>query len=250
MSLISDFKDHLKSKYINLPDVYDNIIVFFTQYIFHIFGIIYFNFKHLPFKQAIKLPIWIIARRPSSYKGKVTIDAEKITCGMIQMGHRVSLNYRKGIVFVNKGYVTFKGNCLIGNESFLWTWEKGNIIFGNNLGASSSQFISMRSMEFKENINIGFDCVFMDTDFHAIKYMNKKLKVTGPVVIGSNTWIGAKCIVKKNTHTPNYCIVGANSVLDKFYKYPEHCIISGNPAELKGEKFTWDKFDDLPIDVY
>lgn len=244
-------KSKLREKYPNLPEKYNHWKLFLTQYLIHIFGIIYFNFRYLPFKQAVRLPVWIIWRHPGRFRGKVVIDAPKIKSGMIQIGHRVCLYYKKGISFSSKGgTVIFKGTCLIGNECIIDLWEKGVLIFGDNFGASASMFLCQRHMEFKENVDVGFGCVIMDTDFHAIKYRGKKLPVTGKVIIGSNTWIGAKTVIRKNTQTPDYCIIGGSSTLAKYYNCPGHCIISGSPAEFVAGNFTWDKSDDLPIDVY
>ena len=49
---------------------------------------IYFNFKYLPFKQAIKLPIFLF--NPSLKLGrqsKIIIQNKQISTGMIQLGY-------------------------------------------------------------------------------------------------------------------------------------------------------------------
>lgn len=47
---------------------------------------IYFNFRYLPFKQAIKLPIWINKPHLHAMKGKIIIDAPFVKTGMIHLG--------------------------------------------------------------------------------------------------------------------------------------------------------------------
>lgn len=226
--------------------------LFVSHYLLHIIKVLYFNFKYLPFKQAVKLPIWINYRYPARLKGKVIIEADKVYSGMIQIGQRHAFyHYRKGVSYDNRGgTIIFKGKCLIGNESQLFIGKRGVLTFGDNFGATSTRFLCMKEITFKENVSIGFDTILMDSDFHSIKDLitGKKLKAHGKILIGSNTWIGAKCFIQKNTVTPDYCVIGANSVLKQKYKYPNYSIIAGNPAALFDEKFFFDKFDNSPED--
>lgn len=57
----------------------------------YIFQTVYFNFHHLPFKQAIFLPIILYKPQLVSIKGKIIIDGEAFP-GMIKLGlHGVSI---------------------------------------------------------------------------------------------------------------------------------------------------------------
>ena len=54
-------------------------------------AIIYFNFKMLPFSQAIKLPFDFYYKiRFENLSGKVFLNSDKITRGMIKIGGRGS----------------------------------------------------------------------------------------------------------------------------------------------------------------
>ena len=69
-----------------------------------IFSSIYFNFKYLPFKQAVKLPILLYKPHFLKLKGKVVIDAPKINTGMIRLGfHSVSVYPNSGITLELNG---------------------------------------------------------------------------------------------------------------------------------------------------
>ena len=53
---------------------------------------LYFNFKYLPFNQALKLPILLYKPYFKELKGKVVIDSSNIYFGMIRMGFGVHYN--------------------------------------------------------------------------------------------------------------------------------------------------------------
>ena len=56
---------------------------------------IYFNFKFLPFSQAIKLPILLYRPHFIKLKGEVRIEADHIYPGMIQMGKLINTLFKK-----------------------------------------------------------------------------------------------------------------------------------------------------------
>lgn len=204
-----------------------------------IFPTLYFNFHYLPFKQAIKLPILLY--KPTFYKleGRITIDAHQITFGMARFGFpQVSLYPNAGMAWElhGKGEIVIHGKCKIGNASAISVGKKGKIIFGNNFIASTSlKITSYCSIEFKEDVHIGWENIFMDTDFHKLtKVSGGYSKGYNPIVIGSNNWFGLRCTVLKGTQTPDFCVISGNSVLSrKFDEVPTHSLISGNPAQLK-----------------
>ena len=89
------------------------------RYILHS---VFFNFHYLPFHEAVKLPILLYKPKLLKLKGTIKIKQEdKIGFGMIRLGFpEVSLYPNTGIVFENYGgTVVFKGQCCIGNNSYL-----------------------------------------------------------------------------------------------------------------------------------
>ena len=89
---------------------------------------LYFNFRYLPFKQAIKLPIVLYKPHLLKCKGTIVINPidGKITFGMIRLGFPgVSVYPNNGITWENHGgTIIFKGKCVIGNDSYLSFGEK------------------------------------------------------------------------------------------------------------------------------
>lgn len=226
-------------------------LLFFFKHLPYIFHIIYFNFHYLPFKQAIKFPIILYKPKLLKMKGKIIIKNDTIKPAMIMLGqYGVSLFPNSGIIWENHGGdVIFENKCSIGNASCISVGEKGKIVFGNNFKSTCGlKITSYHSITFGNNVLVGWDNLFMDTDFHQLKSINGELKKSfGKIVIGNNNWFGLGCIIQKNTKTPNNTIIAAKSFLNRDYQFPEYSIIGGIPSKLLKTGYYRDAEDDVII---
>ncbi len=220
------------------------------KYLRSIFYSIYFNIYYLPFSQACKLPILLYKPRLIKMKGKIKIEATEITFGMIQLGfENVSLYPNAGIVYENHGgEIIFKGKAEIGNNSAISIGASGKVLFGEHfLATTTLRLTSYASIEFKSYVLCGWECIFMDTDFHRItKIDGTSLKGFAPIVIGAHNWLGLRTVVMKGTETPDYCVIGANSLLNRKYDLDCYSLIAGNPAEKKSSG-VWRNYRDDKI---
>lgn len=201
---------------------------------------VYFNFKYLPFCQAVKLPIILYKPKLLKMAGEVILDVPRggVKFGMIKLGNiMVSLYPNSGIVYENHGgRIIFKGRCSIGNSSALSVGKKAEVIFGDRFCASTSfRLTSYCGIEFKDKVSCGWDCLFMDTDFHRLTMADGSAspKGYGKIQIGKGCWFGTGTIVQKNTYLPPYCVVAVRSVLNHKYDIPEKSLVAGSPAVLK-----------------
>ncbi len=209
---------------------------------------IYFNFHYLSFRQAIKLPILLYKPRLLKLKGNIQLDVDRIGFGMIKLGfYQVSLYPNAGFTFENHGGTcVFKGKCSIGNASAISIGEKGIVIFGDSFSATAMfRLTSYCRIEFKSNVLVGWDNLFMDTDFHKVTNVNEEgTKSYAPILIGSNNWFALKSVILKGTEVPDYCIIAANSVLNKKYEVLNYSLLAGNPAKLKKKGVYRDRNND------
>lgn len=198
---------------------------------------IYFNFHYLPWKHALKLPILLYKPKLLKCGGTMRIVSEDIRMGMIILGkNTVSIYSNNGVIWECDGEVVFEGKCYIGNASAISISSTGYVHFGEDFYASTSlKIVSYFEVRFGSNVHIGWDCIVTDTDFHKmVSYKDgKSNKGYGCVEIGRGNWLGMKCIILKNTRTPDFCVVSANSVLNKSYwDLPSHSII-GSDAKIR-----------------
>lgn len=215
----------------------------------NILNSIYFNFHYLPFNQAIKLPI--ILYKPHLHKCSGTVKIEgNIKCGMIKLGvNNVPIYPNNGIFFENNGgEIIFKGNCFIGNNSSIVIGKNGKLILGDNFCASTSlKLVSYYNILIKDNVLCGWDCLFMDTDFHQLTLIDKDIenpRSYNSIIIGKNNWFALKCIVMKGTVLSDNNVIAANSLLNKDYSNNSFCLMAGIPAIVKKTGVYRDRFND------
>lgn len=214
---------------------------------------IWFNFHYFPFKQAWKLPIMLYKPRLLKCEGSIEIRSDKIKTGMIALGKNiVSLYPNSGVTIEIKGggRMIFEGKCSVGNNSAISVANKGCLKFGEDFSSSTSLKIACyHSMEFGDHVRVGWDCLFMDTDFHKMtKVAGGYSKGYGPIKIGKNNWIATKCHVMKHTSTPDYCIVSACTKLSGKVDAPEYSIV-GNETSVKVLRTgIWRNVDDQDIE--
>jgi acetyltransferase-like isoleucine patch superfamily enzyme len=217
---------------------------FYQKFILLILAIpktIYFNLKYFPFRDAIKFPV-IVSHRVvlAKTKGKIVIDSP-IKPGLIRIGFggvRIfDRKYSRSVWHVN-GKVTFKGRASLGYGTKLSVF--GELIFGNNFAISAqTQIVCNKKICFGDDVLIGWDCLFMDSDAHFI--LNRDgVVINNPreIIIGDRVWFGARCTVTKGTIIANDVVVATNSCV-----YGKHetsnCIIGGNPTRILKTDITW-----------
>lgn len=208
----------------------------FFKYLKAIPTSLYFNFHYLPFKQAIRFPILVKKSHIYAAKGKIIIDAP-IKFGMIKLGGYGGHMYpNNGIHWTQwGGTIIFKGKCQISNNSFIVQGKGSTLIFGDNFIATTSlRLLCFKYIEFGKNIQCGWDCLIMDSNFHRLYDIKKErfIKAYGPIKIGDNNWFAAHCKVMHSVTTPEHCIFGMGSVVTRGGKYESYCIHGGNPIHI------------------
>lgn len=197
---------------------------------------IIFCLRYLPFKQAIRIPIFLYKPDFQNLKGRVEIAANYIKPGMIRLGFRSTTLFPNcGIMWNVEGRVVFKGSCTIGNDSYILCGKSGNLIFGDNFNATGGfRVASYCKVEFGKNVLVGWGSVILDTDFHPLFdiRLSEYKKAYGDVNIGDGNWFACYCMVLHSVTTPKNCVFGARSFLARSISYSENCLYAGNPAIL------------------
>lgn len=199
---------------------------------------LYFNFKYLPFKQAIKLPILLYKPCYKQTDGKVIIESDKIYFGMIRMGFWVTLQYpNNGIVWENQGgTIVFKGKTKIGNASSISVGKKAYVEFGDDfVNNAGLKLISVRSVVFGKKARLGWEVIVMDTGFHPLVIMEtgKRTKASSPIKIGDYNWFGSRCVILHGVETPERCIFAFGSILTKKITCEPYSLLAGTPPIVK-----------------
>lgn len=111
----------------------------------------------------------------------------------------------------------------------------GVLSIGNNVGISASAFVCSLQISIGNHVKIGGNCVFYDTDFHSLNYLERREKDAGygkcrskPITIEEDVFIGAHSTILKGVTIGKGSIIGAGSVVSK--SVPPGEIWGGNPA--------------------
>ena len=215
---------------------------------------IYFNLHYLPFKQAIRLPILFYKPHFISMKGKIVLDCDNIRTGMVQLGFRTCSVYpNAGLSWENHGgTVVFRGRCVIGNDSFLSFGAKTNVVFGDDFrNIAALKLISYRGIKFGTKTSMGWGSLVMDTNFHPLYDMKRKVykKASGVIEIGDYNWFGAQCKIMHSVKTPERCIFGMNTVVTRNCVMKSYCVMGGEPVRILSENVMRDYEHDQELDV-
>lgn len=240
--IYNNVKKKFKQKIMELIKLF---IIFFYRIIrFKInYKTIYFNFKYLPLKTALKTPILInknVYLRTIS--GSISIE-KNINFGMINIGR-----YAVGIFDEKKsrtiwqvsGKVIFKGNANIGHGSKISVQNDGILEFGNNFTITAeSSIICTKSIKFGDNNLLSWDIQIMDSDLHEIlNDKNEIINTPKAITIGNKVWICSRCLILKGSNIPNNSIIGGQSVVSKKL-YNENSLYTGNPIICVKENVNW-----------
>lgn len=208
---------------------------------------IWFNLKHFPLKQAVKLPVflyWPTVRGKGKY-----ILPDKIKTGMIRLGFpMVSVFSQTGSVLENNGMVIFKGSAIMGGGCGISVGSKGILTFGDKFAnQTGGKIICYHKVTFGYAVRLGWEGLVCDTDFHTMKSEDglTHTKGYGKIEIGDEVWIGSFCRLFKNTTVPSRCTIASGTVIGKAIDCrPYSLIYPGGGLKTKYTGFWRDMFDD------
>lgn len=207
------------------------------------FNTLYFSFKFLPFRQALKIPVFIhkkVLLRDLSGKVFIPCSAHSgdIWIGYGDVGIFDIQNSRT--ILEIKGTIFFEGTAYIGQGSRVSVGRNGVLKIGTNFKITAeSCIICMYKIDIAADVLISWQVQIMDTDFHIIRNGNQKvMNADAPVYIGSKVWLGTRCNILKGANVPSGSIVAACAVVTK--KLPEeNAIYAGQPAILVRRDIYW-----------
>lgn len=116
--------------------------------------------------------------------------------------------------------------------------KDAKIVIGNCVRISSSCLWAKDNIKIGNYVNIGADCILMDSDAHSLDW---GLRMIGgiedisnakcaPIIIEDHVFIGARSIILKGVHIGARSIIAAGSVVSR--DIPSDCMAGGNPCRV------------------
>jgi len=202
----------------------------------------------LPFKQFVKMPIFLYGSKIDMLNGTICIRNDIVTTGMIHLGQRTSgfCGSKNGIFISISGGAIFKGPGYMGNNSVIEIGKNGTITFGRNFGITGAFKIASHSrIKIGDNFSSSWDVGIYDTDFHFMENVetHMKSKLTIPITIGDDCWICQRCLILKGSYLPQRSVLASCSLLNASYKnISPNTIYAGTPARPIKEGWTREEF--------
>lgn len=212
-----------------------------------IFGIpktIFFNFKYLPFKKAIKLPIVLsFYCKIIECKGKIEFECTPkfgmIKIGIGNLGIIDNKNMRTLIELGQLSNIVFKGDARFGAGTKISS--NGKMVFGENFVMTGNSIVICKSeIRFGENCLVSWKVTIMDTDSHRIFVNNIENVLTKPILFGDKVWICSNVMILKGVTIGDETIISAGSTVKKSFS-KNNIIIGGNPGRIIKENISWEK---------
>lgn len=206
---------------------------------------IWFNFRYLPFRQAIVLPV-VLARDVSirrCHRYFLSIEGVlKTGCLRFGFGDR-DHNYDQKCSLSILGKIILKGSGVhaFGPGTCLRIGAKGTLVVGNHFTCSvNNRIYCSHKITIGEDNMWSFDNVIMDTDSHTIlSESGDRINQNREVIFGNHVWLGCRNIVLKGAKVPDGCIVASGSIITKKFKN-ENSIISSNGKVIK-QNIHWNR---------
>lgn len=196
---------------------------------------IFINFKMLPVKQAIKLPILIGKGVKIRNYGKIKINNSRLKFNTVSFGifHIFNSCHNKCSIIDNEGTLIFNGTAIFQSGISIKTFKNGIIEFGNrySLGVDSL-IVAKTRITFGDCVRTSWSVQIFDTDFHYLEnIITNMIKInTLPIHIGNNCWICNNVTISKGVKIGNNTTIASNSVANKSFDAYENIVIGGIPA--------------------
>lgn len=222
--------------------ILDKIIFHWHYSRLNVFKTLLINFKTLPFKQAIKFPIYVYGKLDIYYlQGSIEFENCKIQKGIVKIGaNKEFLNTVKGpslLILLEASKIVFEGPCEISSNALIRTGKNAELRFGKNVFLGSNvKTVCINKILIGEGTRIGFESQLIDSDFH-YTYDTQKREVRPrekAIMIGKYNWIGNRTTINKGTKTGDFTIVASSSILNRNYNDSDSTkpLLAGAPAKI------------------
>lgn len=205
----------------------------------NLFKTLWFNYKMLPLRQAVKLPVFLYGKVAfRNTDGSFIIKADA-TPGMIRIGRKdryvmTSVPYS---IWTIEGSITFHSGFRFYGGSYVFCAKNAELSFmGGGFCGTNTKIICFDRITLNDT-RITWDCQIMDTSYHYLEMTNSPDRfepLTAPVYLGNHVWIGNNTTIAKGAVVPDETIIASHSLVNKdFSDIGPYCLLAGTPASIK-----------------
>jgi len=216
------------------------------QLLFSLPKILFYNFRFLPFRTALKLPLLVHHSVKISLETGAKIHIKNPEFGTIKIGfYEGSLRAGKGrlvnIQLERNAVWIMTGKVTIAKNSYIQIYQNGVLECGEEFRANYGLLIKCHAdIKFGNDTLLGWKCTFMDSDGHFIvNSLGEIVNGDEKIQIGNHNWICSNVTIFKGSSTTNNCVIAYGATIaEKFYE--EGIILGGNyPGKVLRTNISW-----------
>lgn len=184
----------------------------YLEFLLSIPKTVYFNFKSLPLKQALKIPIFVHynTKLINIHKNVVKLGCDSF--GIVRYGFGGTYGIqpigteKNMIEFGNAGQICFNGRARFGKGTTIRVG--GGIEFGNRFSSNRNCFFGCNDcVVFGDDVLLGWNVNIRDSDNHTIFWDGNRELSQKKVTVGNHVWICSCVDVLKGVTIPDDSVV-------------------------------------------
>lgn len=207
---------------------------------------VFFNFRVLPLKQAIKLPFYVDYRVALLKLHKNTI---KINSNLERFSIRIGWYVLDEIKETGNSFfyvapnaeLVFEGNAELACGISIKVCESAKLCIGNNFYCNKNCTIVCReSIKIGNDALLGWGVSIIDNDgaTHEVLSENTIQINKKPIIIGNHVWLCAESSIMKGVILRDDTVVAYNSCVTKSVG-ESNVVVAGFPATVVKHKINW-----------
>ena len=207
------------------------------------FKTVWFNFRFLPLRQAIYIPILIYPRVQmiGLYRGCIKLP-QNVHFGSVKIGFAnwpiaPTKNVYTLLRFEKNGILTLGDKCTFKCGFSICVYKNAHLAIGNDFITNmDSKILCKKKIVIGNHCRLGWNVQIYDSNFHFI-YNEQNQCISpchGNVVIKDNVWITNQCTVSKGSVIPSFSMLASGSLLCKDFSdvTTKGNVFAGRPAKL------------------
>ena len=207
---------------------------------------IYFNFKVLPFKEAIKFPFMVSrhVKIRGVNRNSFVVKSKSLPTASMRIGFGDSLTARreslKGLISIQDNGRIVVGKDLGLSQGCVLSVKNGCITLENHFRCNYSTTIDCAESDitFGNDVVCGWNVTIKNSDGHTVIYDNRQRPQSKTIQVGDHVWICAFATILKGTIIGSDSIVAYGSLLSKTIE-KNGVLYGGVPARVIRENVNW-----------
>lgn len=203
---------------------------------------LYFNFRYLPFKQAINMPVWITTnfRVHGLKRGQLILCQSNRKSVVFGCWGSPGLQQMKGELLFSKGSrLILRGHTVVSQGSVFRMDSGASIDLGGDFYCNKNCFLrASRNITFGNDCLLGWNVQINTSDGHVILHDGQQRLSEMPVVIGNYVWITSNTIITKGVSIADGCIIAQGAVVAKSIN-ERNALVGGVIAKVISQNIEW-----------